>query len=117
MIKNIAAVLIWSENYRKLADWYSEKLGLTSLEELTHPEDTGVGFQVGDVYLWIGQHSQVKGKNNDMHRHMINFAIDSVTEAYGELEKRGVQFLAKPFKAPTFNKYFATFYDADNNLV
>jgi hypothetical protein len=116
-IKNISAILIWSEDYRKLADWYIEKLDLKVLEELTHPEDTGVGFQVGDVYLWIGQHSQVKGKNNDIHRHMFNFAVDSVSETYDQLHKKGVKFLAKPFKAPTMNKYFATFYDFDDNLV
>lgn len=117
MIKNISAILIWSEDYRKLATWYSEKLGLKVLEELNHPQDTGVGFQVGNVYLWIGQHSQVKGKNKDMHRHMFNFAVDSVSETYKELLAKGVKFHAEPFKAPTFNKYFATFYDLDDNLV
>lgn len=116
-IKNISAILIWSEDYRKLADWYIEKLDLKTLEELNHPDDTGVGFQVGNVYLWIGQHSKVKGKNKDSHRHMFNFVVPSVGKAYKELEGRGVKFLAKPFKAPTFNKYFATFYDHDNNLV
>ncbi len=117
MIKNISAIHIWSDNYRALADWYIEKLDLKVLEELNHPDDTGIGFQVGDVYLWIGQHSEVKGKNKDIHRHMFNFVVDSVTETYEKLEKRGVKFLAKPFKAPTFDKYFATFYDLDNNLV
>lgn len=116
-IENISAILIWSENYRKLADWYREKLDLKTLEELNHPQDTGVGFQVGNVYLWIGQHSKVKGKNKDIHRHMFNLVVPSVTQAYNELENRGVKFLARPFKAPTFDKYFATFYDLDNNLV
>ncbi len=117
MIKNISAILIWSDNYRKLANWYIEKLDLETLEEINHPNDTGVGFQVGNVYLWIGQHSKVHGKNMDEHRHMFNFVVDSVEASYKELESRGVTFLAKPFKAPTFDKYFATFYDLDGNLV
>lgn len=117
MVKNISAILIWSEDYKKLANWYVEKLGLNVLEELTHPKDTGVGFQVGNVYLWIGHHSEVKGKNKDIHRHMFNFVVDSVSQSYEELKSKGVKFLAAPFKAPTFNKYFATFYDLDNNLV
>lgn len=117
MIKNISAILIWSEDYKALADWYIEKLDLKVLEELTHPDDTGIGFQVGNVYLWIGQHSEVKGKNKDMHRHMFNFVVDSVSETHKLLEAKGVKFLAKPFKAPTFDKYFATFYDLDDNLV
>ncbi len=117
MLKNISSVFVWSDNYRALANWYQEKLGLVPVEELNHPKDTGVGFQVGKVYLWIGQHLKVKGKNKDIHRHMFNFVVDSVTKSYQQLEKKGVKFFAKPFKAPTFDKYFATFYDLDNNLV
>lgn len=117
MITNISSVLIWSDDYKKLAKWYKDILGFEQVEEITYPEDTGVGFQVGNVYLWIGQHSKVKGKNKDMHRHMINFVVDSVSKSYEELQKKGVRFFAKPFKAPTFDKYFATFYDPDNNLV
>ncbi len=117
MITNISAILIWSEDYKKLSNWYKEKLELTVLEELTHPEDTGVLFKVGDMLLWIGQHSEVKGKNKDMHRHMFNFAVDSVAETYKQLKAKGVKFFAKPFKAPTMDRYFATFYDLDGNLV
>ncbi|QQG40828.1 MAG: VOC family protein [Candidatus Levyibacteriota bacterium] len=117
MITNISSVLIWSDDYKKLAKWYKEILGLEQVEEITHPNDTGIGFQVGNVYLWIGQHSKVKGKNKDIHRHMINFVVDSVSKSYKELQKKGVKFFAKPFKAPTFDKYFVTFYDLDDNLV
>ena len=87
------------------------------IEELDHPQDTGVLFRVGNVNLWIGQHSEVKGKNQDINRHMFNIDVDSVTEATEYLKSKGVKFLAEPFKAPTFDKYFATFYDLDNNLV
>lgn len=48
---------------------------------------------------------------------MFNLEVESVTETYKKLTDRGVRFLAKPFKAPTFDKYFATFYDLDGNLV
>src|SRR3989344_6276402 len=113
MIKDISAILIWSEDYRKLADWYIEKLDLKVLEELDHPDDTGVGFMVGNVYLWIGQHSKVKGKNKDPYRIMFNIQVDSVEKAYNHLMKKGVKVIAKPFKAPTFDKYFATFFDLD----
>lgn len=117
MIKNIPSILIWSEDYRKLANWYVEKLGLKIIEEINHPKDTGVGFRVGNVYLWIGQHSKVKGKNKDMHRIMIDFEVDSVTKSYEELKGKGVKFYALPFKAPTFDKWFATFFDFDNNIL
>lgn len=116
-LKNISTVLIWSEDFRKLSDWYKNVLELTPVKELDHPEDTGVLFRVGNTNLWIGQHSEVKGKNNDIHRHMFNFDVNSVNETYEHLKTKGVVFLAKPFKAPTMEKYFATFYDPEDNLV
>lgn len=117
--EKISTILIWSEDFRKLADWYQEVLGFKVIEELDHPKDTGVLFEInpGGTWLWIGQHSKVKGKNLDQHRHMFNLNVQSVTEAYEELKEKGVKFLAKPFKAPTFDKYFATFYDLDGNLL
>lgn len=117
MFKNISDVIIWSGDYKNLVKWYKEKLSLEQIGEVNHPKDTCVGFRVGNVELWIGQHDKVKGKNKDMHRIMFNLAVDSVTKTYEVLKKRGVKFFAKPFKAPTFDKYFATFYDADDNMV
>lgn len=117
MFTNISDIIIWSAHYKELAKWYTEKLGLKKIGEVNHPKDMCIGFQVGNVQLWIGQHDKVKGKNKDIHRHMFNIEVDSVTKAYAYLMKKGVRFFAKPFKAPTFDKYFATFYDRDNNFV
>jgi catechol 2,3-dioxygenase-like lactoylglutathione lyase family enzyme len=117
--EKISTILIWSENFRALADWYQNIFGFKVIEELDHPKDTGVLFEInpGGVWLWIGQHSEVKGKNLDPNRHMFNLNVESVTEATTYLKEKGVVFLAGPFKAPTFDKYFATFYDLDGNLV
>jgi uncharacterized glyoxalase superfamily protein PhnB len=116
-IKKIGAVLIWSEDYKALANWYRDKLGVTTIEELTHPEDTGIGLSIGESYLWIGKHSEVKGKAKDPYRIMFNISVESVETAYKELKAKGVEFIAEPFKAPTFDAYFATFKDLDGNIV
>ena len=119
MFKNISYVLIWSSDYKKLADWYKDKLGLKVIEEFNHPDDSGVSFEFtsGGSRLWIGQHSKVKGKNNDFHRHMINIDVDSVSHVYEYLKNRGVEFLAVPYKEPVADTYCATFYDLDRNLL
>ncbi len=117
MFKRISTVLIWSEDFRALANWYKEKLELETKKELNHPQDTGVLFQIGDTQLWIGQHSEVKGKNKDGARHMFNLDVDSVERAYQFLKERGVKFIATPFKAPTMDYYFATFLDLDDNMI
>lgn len=117
MFKRISTVLIWSENFQALADWYVDKLGLEIKKQLNHPEDTGVLFQIGDTQLWIGQHSEVKSKNKDKARHMFNLDVDSVEESYKYLKDKGVQFIAVPFKAPTMDYYFVTFLDLDDNII
>ena len=117
MFKNISDVIIWSQDYKKLAKWYQEKLGLVKIGEVNHPQDKCIGFRIGIVELWIGFNDKVKGKNMDKYRIMHNLVVDSVSESYENLSKKGVKFIAKPFKAPTFEKYFATFEDLDGNIL
>lgn len=119
MYKSFSTILIWSSGYKKLSQWYERVLGFPVTWRSDHPEDTGVlfGFEDGETDLWIGQHDKVKGKNKDIHRHMFNIKVDSVAKIYKQLVKKGVKFLATPFKAPTLPYYFATFYDPENNLL
>jgi len=118
MLKSIDCVLIWSESPFKLAKFYENKLELVKLKKLTHPKDTGILFKLeSGPYFWIGKHSEVKGKNKDSARHMMNFLVDSVEEEYKKLKKNNVKFIAKPFEGPVGNGYFATFKDPDGNLL
>ncbi len=87
-----------------------------STHGINHPEDTGVGLAIGKSYFWIGKHSEVKGKNKDPYRMMFNIEVGSVEKEYKMLKEKGVKFIAKPFKAPTFDLYFATFVDLDGNI-
>ena len=119
MFKKISTILIWSENWKALAEWYEKTLDLKIVDEINHPQDTGRRFEFpeGGTWLWIGQHSEVKGKSADPCRIMFNINVDSVQKSYEHLLSKGVKFIATPFKAPTFDKYFATFEDLDGNYV
>jgi len=37
----ISTILIWSENWKRLADWYQETFSLKLIEKIGHPQDTG----------------------------------------------------------------------------
>jgi len=115
----ISTILIWSEDFQKLADWYKSIFDLKTVDTLNHPQDTGILFEFpdGGPWIWIGQHSEVKGKSCDPCRIMFNINVDSVGKAYEYLVSKGVKFVATPFKAPTFDKWFATFEDLDGNYV
>jgi uncharacterized glyoxalase superfamily protein PhnB len=119
MYKNISCIIIWSGNWKDLAAWYEEKLGLKKIEEINHPRDTGrlYEFSPRTCWLWIGKHDKVKGKTKEPFRHMFNIEVDSVSKVFRELKEKGVEFIASPFKAPTFDKWFATFSDPDGNMI
>jgi len=101
-----------------LADWYQITFDLKVIQEINHPNDTGRLFEFpeGGVWLWVGQHSEVKGQSKDPCRIMFNINVDSITDAYEYLLSKNIKIIAPPFKAPTFDKYFVTFSDPDGNL-
>ncbi len=119
MFQKISTILLWSEDYQALAKWYQDVFNVRVIDQLDHPKDTGIlmEFPEGQPWIWAGKHSKIKGKNKDPLRIMFNINVDSVTKAYEYLKNKGVTFIAAPFKAPTFDKWFATFSDPDGNTV
>lgn len=119
MFQKISTILLWSDNFERLGAWYQDVFNLKVIEQLDHPKDTGIlmEFPGGQPWLWCGMHSEIKGINKDPLRFMFNINVDSVEEAYTYLIGKNVTVIAKPFKAPTMDKYFATFSDPDGNTI
>ena len=119
MFHKITTILLWSEDYKRLAKWYQDVFNVRIVEQLDHPDDTGIlmEFPDGQPWVWAGKHSAITGANKDPLRIMFNISVDSVSEAFTYLKGKGVTFIAEPFKAPTFDKWFATFSDPDGNTV
>lgn len=119
MFQKISTILIWSEDYERLAAWYKDVFNIHEIERIDHPDDTGILFEFpdGQPWLWFGKHSEIHGQNKDPLRIMFNINVDSVDKTYEYLKSKGVKFIAKPFKAPTFDKWFVTFSDPDGNTI
>ncbi len=117
LLKSFESVCIWSQNYKKLANWYKETFDLEIDTQLDLSDDTGIGFMLGEVFFWIGEHDQVKGKSHDPYRIMPGFNVDSVTELYEHISKKGVEFIRKPSLSPTKDYYAATALDPDGNVI
>ena len=116
-IKRFDSVCIWSENPDKLAEFYEKTLGLHVEERINLPDDVGVVFKLGEVLIFIGEHSEVHGKAKDKYRIMPGFWVDSVQEVYDELKVKNVEFIRTPSVSPDGTYYAATILDPEENVL
>ncbi len=115
-------ILIFSENPDKLMPFYRDVLEFKLLEKLDIPGDYGYMLQVvGNLNLWLGKHSEIKGKSKEPVRHIFNlYPKKGVNYWYKKLkDRKDCQIIAKPFLAPFSTKdnqvWFCTFLDPEKN--
>ena len=115
-------ILIYSENPDKLVKFYEEVLGFERISQLSLPDDYGYMLKVsGELWVWIGKHSEVKGKAKESFRHLFNlYPEEGVEYWYKKIRgNSGVTIIAKPFLAPFSTKdnqvWFSTFLDPEGN--
>lgn len=117
MIRGIDGILLYSQNARKLADFYKEKVGLqlTSEFEMGHDKEIGFTFEMNNgITLWIMDHSKVKGENIQPERYMINFEVDNIEKEFDRMEKMGVKKIQDIYHVEGYGM-IATFEDIDGN--
>jgi len=115
-------ILLYSENPDTLMAFYKDVLGLKLIQELKLPNDYGYMLELhGDQFLWIGKHSEIKGKAKEPFRHIFNlYPQEGVSHWYNKVkDNKQVTIVAKPYLAPFSTPenqvYFCTFLDPENN--
>ncbi len=112
------AIGLWSDNYKELAKWYQDVLGLPFRQASELPTDTFIAFDFGENWFWIAPHDKVQGKSKDPYRIMIEFYVENIKETYEELKSHNVEFIAEPFPDPLGGDgWCMTFKDPDGNLL
>lgn len=110
---NFDSILIFSENAKKLAEFYEKVFQ-------SKPGWTGgdfTGFKVGNSYVMVGPHNKVKGKNKEPERIMFNFSTKDVHGEYERILKLGAKSIAKPYHPGEEPKmWLATLEDPDGNF-
>ena len=118
MFRGIDSILLYSEDPKKLADFYKDKVGLELGETGEYGEDKKdvfYGFKVGDSKLFaVLHHSKITGKNKQPERYMINFEVKNIEEAVEKLKKNKVKMVADIYHVEDYGK-IATFEDIDGN--
>lgn len=117
MYRGIEGMLLFSENARKLAEFYREKVGLTISFEGEMGEEgdevfvfdfeNGTGFAVMD-------HSEVKGKRKEPERMMFNIEVSDIDESVKRLDDNKVSKIRDTYHVEDYGK-IATFEDIDGN--
>ena len=107
MITGLRGTSIWSEDLNNLLSFYRDVLGL----EVTTQTP---GFVVLGG-LWLGTHSEVRGRNADPARHMIGLTSTDLTADWKRLKSAGVEFVEDPTEYGTVR--IATLKDPEGNLL
>jgi len=118
MIRGIESILLFSENAKKLAAFYREKVGLKVTFEAVMGENDEecyvFGLTKGGPALNIMDHSDVKGKNKDPKRYIVNLEVDDIKREVARLKKSGVKLVRDTYHIEDYG-YVATFEDVDGN--
>ena len=107
----LAGVIIWTQNFDEMINFYKEVLGLKpkSLRK------NFVNFEWHNLKLSISVHEKVIDTAKDPFRIMINLESDDIFSIYNDLSTKGVQFIREPEDESW--GFVASFYDPDGNIL
>jgi predicted enzyme related to lactoylglutathione lyase len=108
---NLNSVMIGSDDPKGLAEYYSKLFGTPVWD------DSGFsGWQLGTGFLTVGPHDQVKGKNKEPGRILLNIETPDVKGKFDELKAAGAKVVQEPYQPGDGQEmWVATFADPDNN--
>jgi predicted enzyme related to lactoylglutathione lyase len=114
---NLNNIMLGSEDSRRLADFYSRVLGAPD-PDWSDEANGWFGFQAGDGSLAIGPHSEVKGKNQQPGRIMLNFSTADVRSEFDRIKDLGAEVVAEPYEpGGASGMLLCTFADPDGNYL
>jgi predicted enzyme related to lactoylglutathione lyase len=114
MALNLNNIMLGSEDSKKLADFYSMVLGAPN-PDWSDEANGWFGFQAGDGSLVVGPHSEVKGRNQQPGRVMLNFSAPDVTAEFERIKALGAEVVAEPYEPGGGGMQMCTFADPDGN--
>jgi len=118
MIRGIEGILVGSQNAQKLADFYAKTVGLklTNEYEMGDKGEKGFEFSIkGNTGLYIMDHSEVKGKNKNPERIILNFEVNDIEKEVARLKKAKVKIQQDIYHIEGYG-LIATFVDPDGNF-
>jgi predicted enzyme related to lactoylglutathione lyase len=106
---SLSGIMIGSTQPKVLAEFYKKVFGKPA--DMT--EDSWYGWQAGNSWVMIGEHSEVKGKAKEPQRLMLNFETKDVKKEFTRIKKSGAKVIKEPYEME--GSLIATFADPDGN--
>jgi hypothetical protein len=78
---NLNSIMIGTKQTKTLSAFYEKVLGKPA--DMVDKENGFYGWQVGDGYIGVLEHSEMGGKTKDPGRVMLNFETAQVKEEFG----------------------------------
>ena len=115
LMLNLNSFLIFSENPKKLAEFYNKVF-----DKKPDWEDHGyTGWDFGGFNMVVGPHDKVKGKNSTPERFMFNLETTDVKGEFERIKETGAEVITEPYqmgeKVDEYEGWIATFADPDGN--
>ena len=116
MALNLNNIMLGTADSKALADFYAKVLGAPN-PDWSDEANGWYGFQAGDGSVVIGPHSEVKGKNDQPGRLMLNFSTPDVKDEFERIKALGAEVVAEPYEpgGGGGGMTMCTFADPDGN--
>lgn len=108
---NLNSIMIGTKQSKVLSAFYEKVLGKPA--DMVDDENGFFGWQVGDGYIGVLEHSEMGGKTKDPGRVMINFETAQVKEEFERIKASGAVVIKEPYEIG--QGWIATLADPDGN--
>ncbi len=108
---NLNSVMISTKQTRALVSIYEKVIGKPP--DMSDTENGFYGWQVGNFYFGVLEHSEMGGSTKDPGRVMLNFETAQVQEEFARIKAFGAKVVRAPYKIG--DGLIATLADPDGN--
>ncbi|HEX7974425.1 MAG TPA: VOC family protein [Anaerolineales bacterium] len=108
---NLNSVMIGTKQTKVLVAFYEKVLG--KAPDMSDGENGFFGWQLGNSFFGVLEHSEMSGKTKDPGRLMLNFETAHVQEEFERIKSFGGTVIKEPYKIG--EGWIATLADPDGN--
>ncbi len=108
---NFNSIMLGTMQTKAMVSFYEGVIGRPA--DMVDGENGFYGWQVGNSYFSVLQHSQMAGRTKDPGRVLINFETTQVKDEFERIKALGAEVIREPYQMGS--GWLATLADPDGN--